>query len=579
MYLCKRCNKSYQDEHTAGVEVIFGKAYCVSCGEQLVKMDGEQPHTAEKRRGAAIPTMVTNSDHSVSSTSNSNNTTITNIYKGDVAEKVKTRYGVFKQEEVILCKSCKEYVPLNYFVSEAGICQDCMQNIQIAEGDGALEEGLFEEAKDCYEKILKTTYGNEERRYELMFKLGRCYFELHDGKKAVGYFAKTKNKFTDSIYYLGLCSEIGLGKEKNIELALKYYNEAAKKGSSLAIEFLAKKELESIENERQMLEKEERADLEEEITERFSSDIPEETNDETFVPNKEPEPEALNEEESSEEMDNSEDEEIVEEEEVPEQDTPNNSEYIGGQETEVPQQETQPTTIPVHTSKEKEYWLEKYKGILIGIGIALFLILAYFLIDSTKKGNVKLILNTDQKSIVVGADDTLTLTTYPEDADVNVKWESSNTHIATVQDGIVTAHSEGIVIVSVYSSTNSKASAQCRYNIIANVAQKGTKEEMVEERKSKEKTQERKSAPISTIESSSGTLDLEYAKYSGDIKNGKPDGAGIITFKRRHIAGRDFSGEEVYAEQGERLDGIFSNGYLQVGTLYQKDGNIKKIKY
>ena len=592
MYLCRRCNKRFQDEHAVGVEVIFGKVYCVSCGEQLVNMEGEQSPVVEKKRGHALPTMVTNSDHSVSSTSNSNNTTITNIYKGDTAEKVETRYGVFKKDEVTLCKSCKEYVPLNYFVSEAGICQDCMLNIQIAEGDGALEERLYEEAKDCYEKVLKSTYGNEERRYELMFKLGRCYFELQDGKKAVGYFAKTKNKFVDSIYYLGLCSEKGIGKEKNPELALKYYNEAAKKGSSLAIEELAKKELESIENERLMLEEAERADIEEDRPDMPDADVFEGSNGEISV--SEAEPEMQNDEEDSVEVNQDEIDNI----EVQETDDAGNV-NVGADvdtnadmdhEPEKPQQNVQnyaqetvvnvhPIGDPAQVQEGLGEQLKKYKVILIGTGIFILLIVAYFTIGDNKKENIRLFLNTDQKTITVGEDDTLYLTSYPEDADVNVKWESSDTHIATVQEGIVTAHSEGNVVIRVYTTTDNEVTAQCHYCIQPKEVKKVKQVEKAEVSKNVEKTQEQQSPVTNPKESSSGTLDLGYAKYSGDIRNGKPDGAGMLTFKRHYLAGRDFSGEEVYAEQGDRLDGNFSNGYLQIGTLYQKDGNTKKIRY
>lgn len=594
MYLCRRCNKSFQDEHAVGVEVIFGKVYCVSCGEQLVNMEGERPPVVEKKREHAIPTMVTNSDHSVSSTSNSNNTTITNIYKGDTAEKVETKYGVFKKEEVTLCKSCKEYVPLNYFVSEAGICQDCMLNIQIAEGDGALEEKLYEEAKDCYEKVLKSTYGNEERRYELMFKLGRCYFELQDGKKAVGYFAKTKNKFVDSIYYLGLCSEKGIGKEKNPELALKYYNEAAKKGSSLAIEELAKKELESIEDERLMLEEAEKADIEDNRPNVSDDDVFEVSNGVTSVSDNEPE--LQNEEEGSVEVNQDE----LDNMEVLETDDAGNVDVGAGadadanadmnHEPEIPQQNVQnyaqETVVNVHplvaTAQEQEglgEQMKRHKVILIGIGIIILLIVAYFTIGDNKRENVRLFLNTDQKTITVGEDDTLYLTSYPEDADINVKWESSDTHIATVQEGIVTAHSEGNAVIRVYTTTDNEVTAQCHYRIQPKEVKKVKQVEKAEVRKNEEKTQEQRSPVANPKEASSGTLDLGYAKYSGDIRNGKPDGAGILTFKRHYLAGRDFSGEEIYAEQGERLDGNFSNGYLQIGTLYQKDGNTKKIRY
>lgn len=77
-----------------------------------------------------------------------------------------------------------------------------------------------------------------------------------------------------------------------------------------------------------------------------------------------------------------------------------------------------------------------------------------------------------------------------------------------------------------------------------------------------------------------GTKDLGYASYSGEMKNGKPDGAGVLTYKSRHEAGRNLrTGETVYAEAGESVDGVWSNGYLTSGTLQKKDGNVIKIKY
>jgi hypothetical protein len=76
-----------------------------------------------------------------------------------------------------------------------------------------------------------------------------------------------------------------------------------------------------------------------------------------------------------------------------------------------------------------------------------------------------------------------------------------------------------------------------------------------------------------------GTLDLGYATYSGDTKNGKMDGTGVLTYKQRHAAGRDLkNGEQVYAEPGEQVNGVWNNGYLSSGTLL-RNGDAIKIKY
>lgn len=89
-----------------------------------------------------------------------------------------------------------------------------------------------------------------------------------------------------------------------------------------------------------------------------------------------------------------------------------------------------------------------------------------------------------------------------------------------------------------------------------------------------------KPAAPKAVTNGRGTVNLGYATYSGELRNGKPDGAGVMTFKSSHKAGRNFkTGEDVYGEPGETVDGVFSNGFLQVGTISKKDGNVIKIKY
>ena len=89
-----------------------------------------------------------------------------------------------------------------------------------------------------------------------------------------------------------------------------------------------------------------------------------------------------------------------------------------------------------------------------------------------------------------------------------------------------------------------------------------------------------KPAAPKAVTNGRGTVNLGYATYSGELRNGKPDGAGVMTFKSSHKAGRNFkTGEDVFGEPGETVDGVFSNGFLQVGTISKKDGNVIKIKY
>lgn len=71
-----------------------------------------------------------------------------------------------------------------------------------------------------------------------------------------------------------------------------------------------------------------------------------------------------------------------------------------------------------------------------------------------------------------------------------------------------------------------------------------------------------------------GTLDLGYGKYAGDIVDGKPDGAGVLTYTKQQ---RVVPTKDVVAEPGERIEGVFENGKPTFVTLYKKDGNTVKV--
>lgn len=71
-----------------------------------------------------------------------------------------------------------------------------------------------------------------------------------------------------------------------------------------------------------------------------------------------------------------------------------------------------------------------------------------------------------------------------------------------------------------------------------------------------------------------GTLNLSYGKYVGEIVNGKPDGAGVLTYSK---AQKVVSTKDVMAEAGERIEGVFENGKASFVTLYKKNGNAIKV--
>lgn len=69
-----------------------------------------------------------------------------------------------------------------------------------------------------------------------------------------------------------------------------------------------------------------------------------------------------------------------------------------------------------------------------------------------------------------------------------------------------------------------------------------------------------------------GELDLGFAIYDGETKNGKPHGKGIMTYKRRTlIEARD--PQKRYADKGDYVSGKYNNGHLEMGQLHRTDGS------
>ena len=74
----------------------------------------------------------------------------------------------------------------------------------------------------------------------------------------------------------------------------------------------------------------------------------------------------------------------------------------------------------------------------------------------------------------------------------------------------------------------------------------------------------------------SGTLDLGYAVWTGNIKNGKPDGYGTLRFKRSHRI-EAFDPDGNVAEAGDVVNGSFSNGHMVHGTWIKSSGEKVKL--
>lgn len=160
--------------------------------------------------------------------------------------------------------------------------------------------------------------------------------------------------------------------------------------------------------------------------------------------------------------------------------------------------------------------------------------------------------------IWVGTTDTLSVTPTPADAKATYVWSSSNESVATVKEGIVKVVGEGETTITVKVQGKEDISASAKF-YAENYEE--TDEQSGEEKENKE----------GKTNLPSGKIDLGFATYEGDTKNGKPEGNGTMTFKTRHII--PGAKGDVEAQPGEYVTGTWRNGEVNVVTLYQKNGN------
>jgi len=69
-------------------------------------------------------------------------------------------------------------------------------------------------------------------------------------------------------------------------------------------------------------------------------------------------------------------------------------------------------------------------------------------------------------------------------------------------------------------------------------------------------------------------LDMDYATYHGDLKNGLPDGQGRLIFKRSHV----IPNLKAYtAAKGDVVEGIFRQGEVMTATWKKAAGGTQTI--
>lgn len=165
----------------------------------------------------------------------------------------------------------------------------------------------------------------------------------------------------------------------------------------------------------------------------------------------------------------------------------------------------------------------------------------------------------------VDTTDTLTVVPTPADAKATYIWSSSNEAVATVIDGVVKVVGEGETTITVKVEGHEEISATAKLYSEIYEEYEGPTVEEPEDKGKDEGTTKPVQKPVSN------KIDLGFATYEGDLKNGKPEGNGTMTFKTRHVI--PGSKGDIVAEPGEYAVGTWRNGEVNLVTLHQNNGN------
>lgn len=85
--------------------------------------------------------------------------------------------------------------------------------------------------------------------------------------------------------------------------------------------------------------------------------------------------------------------------------------------------------------------------------------------ESTNINSTAISLNKNTLEIYTGTNSTLIATATPANHTDSILWKSSNTDVATVSNGVVTAKTKGVCTITAYSSANENVKAECAITV------------------------------------------------------------------------------------------------------------------
>lgn len=126
-----------------------------------------------------------------------------------------------------------------------------------------------------------------------------------------------------------------------------------------------------------------------------------------------------------------------------------------------------------------------------------------------------------------------------------------------------------IILAIIFWPNGKESSGQSEVNPIEikkdSVDEEATKDDTIDTIEVKEHTDDQTVKEEETH--SPKVLDLGYARWTGGVKNGKPDGVGKMKFTKAHRLD-----SKTTAEEGDEFDGTYTNGHIDEGKLYRTNG-------